>query len=404
MKSFRRILFLQHAILILGMFLFIVLSSIFSSKLSLEYENKYVKQISSILAENLKLITEIYPNRYLIEESMRRAVKDIPSLNGMCLSLGLEKYCYPEKLNLKYSCSGNEILHNENEIVVCFPVYEEYASQFLEKKKEGYFLAVFNRNYVEQVRNYWFLDSLLISVFFIAFASLIITSIWIDISVDFNKLKKFIDDLKKPDRAFIPLEKQIENFKIEEFKNVAQLIVKLAKEVSHLNEYIKELAITDPLTGLYNRNYLNIVLQKNFIPFWKREKFPLTVALLDIDNFKSLNDIYGHQKGDEVLRKLGQIIRNSIRESDIPIRFGGEEILIIFPSSKKEEAVKAVKRIRENLVKENFGIGRPVTFSSGLADFPDDITVPGELEKLIKLADERLYIAKNRGKNRDILD
>lgn len=404
MKSFKRVLFLNYLFLILSMILFVALSSFFSAKLSFEFENMYVKQISSILSENLKLITEIYPDRYLIEESMRRAVEDIPSLNGMCLSLGQKKYCYPEELQVKYSCSNSEILYTEKEIIVCFPIYEEYASVFLERRKKGYFLAIFDKSYIDQVRNYWTLESILIAIFFIVIAAVVITSIWIDISVDFNKLKSFIDELKDPNRIFVSHDKKLQGFKVKEFKGVAELIVKLTQEVSHLNEYIKKLAITDPLTGLYNRNYLNLVVEKNYIPLWKRQEFPLTVALLDIDNFKSINDVYGHQKGDEILRKFGQIVKSSVRGSDIPIRFGGEEILIIFPSSTKNEAVKAIRRMREKLIREDFGIGRPVTFSSGLADFPTDISVPGELDELIRIADERLYRAKNSGKNRDVLD
>jgi len=404
MRSFKELLFIDYLILILGMLIFVTLSSFFSAKLSFEFENMYVKQISSVLSENLKLITEIYPNKYLIKESMKRAVEDIPSLSGMCLSLGLKKYCYPEKLKVKYTCSDNEILRTEREILVCIPVYEEYASAFLEKKKEGYFLAVFDKNYVDQVKNYWIVEFLLIALFFLAIAAVVVTSIWIDISVDFNKLKKFIDELKNPNKILISSDNILKDFKVKEFRSVAELILKLTQEVSRLNEHIKKLAITDPLTGLYNRNYLNLIVEKNYIPLWKRQEFPLSVALLDVDNFKSINDVYGHQKGDEVLHRFGQIVKGSIRGSDIPIRFGGEEILIIFPSSKKEEAIRAVKRIREGLIREDFGIGRPVTFSSGLADFPTDVSVPGELDKLIEIADERLYKAKSLGKNRDVLE
>ena len=405
MKSFKKLLFLQYFALILGMILFVLFSNLFSSKLSYEYEKKYVEQISSVLAENLKLIAEIYPNKYLIEESMRRTVKDIPSLDGLYLSFGFKKYCYPEKLKVKYACSNKKkVLFTETKVIVCLPIYEEYASEFLEKEKEGYFLAIFNRSYVDQIRNYWFLDSLFISIFFIIIASVVIVSVWIDINADFNKLKSFIKELKDPDRILAPLEGKLDEFKIKEFRDVADLIVKLTLKISSLNEHIKQLALTDSLTGLYNRNYLNAVFEKNYVPFWKREKFPLSVALLDIDNFKSINDIYGHQKGDEVLRRLGEIVKNSVRGSDIPVRFGGEEILIIFPSSRKEEALMAVKRIRKKLMKEDFGIGRPVTFSSGLADFPSDISVPGKLDELIKVADERLYKAKNQGKNRDVLE
>ena len=404
MKSFKRLLFFNYLFLILGMFLFVILSSFFSAKLSFEFENMYVRQVSSVLSENLKLITEIYPNRYLIEESMKRSVRDISSLDGMCLSLGLKKYCYPEDLKKKYNCLNNGIFHTEKEIIVCFPIYEEYASAFLEKKKEGYFWAVFDKDYIDQIRSYWILESLIIALFFLVIAAVVVTSIWVDISVDFNKLRKFIEELKNPNKIFVPSNEKLKEFKVKEFKNVAELILKLTQEVSRLNEHIKKLAITDPLTGLYNRNYLNLVVEKTYIPLWKREEFPLSVALLDIDNFKSINDVYGHQKGDEVLHRFGQIVKASVRRSDIPVRFGGEEILIIFPSSRKEESVRVVKRIRENLVREDFGIGRPVTFSSGLADFPTDVSVPGELKRLIKIADERLYRAKSLGKNRDVLE
>lgn len=185
---------------------------------------------------------------------------------------------------------------------------------------------------------------------------------------------------------------------------MAELIKDLTLQISNLSERMRKLAITDSLTDLFNRNYISLVLKPNYIPFWKRRKFPLSVALLDIDNFKSINDTYGHLKGDEILIKLGKIIKDSIRGGDIPIRYGGEEILIIFPSSKKGEAVKVIKRIRKKLMKEDFGIGRPVTFSSGLADYPSDVEIPGDLNALISIADERLYKAKNTGKNRDVLE
>lgn len=404
MRNFKQLLFLQFSVVALGVLVFLLFSGLFTYKLSAKYEKNYVKRISSVLSENLKLITEIYPNKYLIEESMRRAVKDIPALTGMCLFLGKQSFCYPENLKLKYSCSKErDIFWEDDKIVVCLPVYEEYASQLLERKEEGYFLAVYNREYIERFRNYWFLNALIISLSFLTLASLVIVSIWIDIGVDFNKLKQFIGALKEPGKIFSYSDQKLEEFKIEEFKDVADLIAKLTVRVSQLNEYIKQLAITDPLTGLYNRNYLNLVVRENYIPLWKRNRFPLSVALLDVDDFKLINDIYGHQKGDEVLRRLGQIVKSSVRESDIPIRYGGEEFLIIFPSSEKGEALTAVNRIREQLMKEDFGIGKPVTFSSGLADFPDDISIPGELYELIKLADKRLYLAKRQGKNRDVL-
>ena len=404
MRSFKSLILFQFAILIFGMFLFLLFSGIFTFKLASKYEKNYIDQISSILAENVKLIAEIYPNKYLIEESIRKAVEEIPALKGMCLVVNDQRFCYPHDLFKKYSLKGKEISYLDDEIVVYFPVYEEYASQFLEKKKEGFFLALFNRNYISEFKNYWIFNSLMISISFIILGSLVIVSIWLDIKGDFNRLKRFIDSLNKLDTVLVkPNKEEIEAFKLKEFRRVAELIVKLIDRISELKDSIKQLAITDPLTGLFNRNYLNLVIKKSYVPLWKQKVFPLTVALLDIDNFKSINDMYGHSKGDEVLQKLGRIVKEVLRDSDIPIRYGGEEILIVFPSSKKEEALKAVERIRNKLKEEDFGIGRPVTFSSGLADFPSDVPTPGEFCRLIEIADKRLYKAKKLGKNRDVL-
>lgn len=404
MRSFKSLILFQFAVLISGMFLFLLFSGLFTFKLASEYEKRYIDQISSILAENVKLIAEIYPNKYLIEESMKRAVEEIPALKGMCLVIDNQRFCYPQNLFKKYSLKGKGVSYSDSEIVVYFPVYEEYASQFLERKEEGFFLALFDRSYVNEFKNYWVLNSLMISISFVILGSLVIISIWLDIKGDFNRLKHFIDSLNKPDTVLTkPGKEEIEAFKLKEFRRVAELIVRLINRISELKDSIKQLAITDPLTGLFNRNYLNLVIKESYIPLWRRKEFPLTVALLDIDNFKSINDIYGHSKGDEVLRRLGQIVKETLRGSDIPIRYGGEEILVVFPSSNKEEAVKAIERIRSKLMEEDFGIGRPVTFSSGLADFPSDVKTPGEFEELIEIADERLYKAKKLGKNRDVL-
>lgn len=403
MKSFRRLLALQIAILISGILIFIIFSGISIVKLASVYENKYLNQISTILAKNIKFIAELYPNKYLIMETMKKAVNEIPALDGVCFLGENREFCYPSKLLGKVKCKKEyEVKQfSENKVYVCVPIYEEYATQFLEKKKIGYFIAVFNNKHINQFRNFWILTGLLLSMFFLITGILVIVSIWIDVNVDFNKLRRFISELKSNKK---PNSKSIKEFKIEEIKETAELILKLTKEITRLNNRIKKLAITDPLTGLFNRNYINLVIKASYIPLWKRRKFPLSVAILDIDNFKSINDIYGHVKGDEVLKKFGHIIRKTVRNSDIPIRFGGEEVLIIFPSSTKDQALTAIKRIREQLMNEDFGIGRPVTFSSGLASFPSDIDSPGNLEKLIEIADQRLYRAKKLGKNRDILN
>lgn len=403
MKSLKSLLIFQIVVLIFSILLFIVLLGVSTFKFASSYERKNVKQISSVIAGDLKLIVELYPTEFLVEESMEKIVNEIPALDGVCIFYSGKKFCYPKNLSKEFTCAGKkEVIRFRDKVVVCLPVYEEYATELLGKKKEGYFLAVFNDKYKKDFEDVWIINGLLISVFFLAVGVLIVVSWGIDLNTYFNRLKQFITDLRDP---YVTVDRsRIEEFRIKELRDVAELIFNLTKQISKLNEYIKKLAITDPLTGLFNRNYLDLIVKRSHVGLWKREKFPVAVALLDIDDFKSVNDIFGHVKGDEVLCRLGKIIKENLRAGDIPIRFGGEEILIIFPSSTKERAVKAIKRIRKKLVEEDFGIGRPVTFSSGISDYPSDVEGPEDLDKLIDIADKRLYEAKRLGKNRDVLD
>jgi diguanylate cyclase (GGDEF)-like protein len=153
------------------------------------------------------------------------------------------------------------------------------------------------------------------------------------------------------------------------------------------------------LTGLYNRNYLEQFVDK-IVGLTQRGKLPLAVAMIDIDDFKQINDTYGHKKGDEVLRTLGKIVKSSVRKSDIAIRYGGEEILIVFPNTKKEYAKYVVGRIKDTLKTTDFGIDRSVTFSAGIAGYPEDVKDLTSLDSIIEVADEKLYLAKKNGKDR----
>jgi len=173
----------------------------------------------------------------------------------------------------------------------------------------------------------------------------------------------------------------------------------LVKRLVELTQRLREQAIIDILTGLYNRNYLEQFVDK-IVGLAQRNGFPLSVAMIDIDNFKQINDTYGHKKGDEVLKVLGRIIKSSIRKSDIAIRYGGEEILIIFPNSRKINAERIIRRIKERLKNYDFKIGKPVTFSAGISAYPEDIGNLLSLDPLIEIADEKLYLAKRKGKDR----
>jgi diguanylate cyclase (GGDEF)-like protein len=163
----------------------------------------------------------------------------------------------------------------------------------------------------------------------------------------------------------------------------------------------RELAITDELTGLYNVRFFRTQLP---LEVQRAEKLglPLSLALLDIDDFKRFNDTQGHPAGDAALRQAGAIILQSVRERDVACRYGGEEFVILFPATTAEEAVEAADRIRLSYAQARRAAGMPhygATLSVGMAQL-----LPNESpEALVERADRALYQAKNSGKNRVIL-
>jgi diguanylate cyclase (GGDEF)-like protein len=164
------------------------------------------------------------------------------------------------------------------------------------------------------------------------------------------------------------------------------------------------LATTDPLTKIYNRRYMNEFLTKE-TERSKRARKKFAIVLADLDDFKKINDTYGHICGDFVLQAIVSGMINSIREYDILGRYGGEEFLIIMPEIQKQAAVDVANRIRRNIeaheIELKGGERVAVTASFGVASYAEDGHSPDDL--LIK-ADERLYKAKWTGKNRVVSD
>jgi len=161
-------------------------------------------------------------------------------------------------------------------------------------------------------------------------------------------------------------------------------------------------ALTDPLTQLYNRRALMWGL-KNEIERAEVFKHPLTIALLDIDYFKRYNDSFGHVAGDEVLKSIAKIIKNSIRETDFCGRIGGEEFLIIFPETNLMEASKICEEVRRNVEKYRFKFEsrlsrKDITVSIGLAQYSPQNHKKSK-EQFLDGADKRLYLAKLSGRN-----
>ncbi|MCB1444257.1 MAG: PleD family two-component system response regulator [Rhizobiaceae bacterium] len=162
-----------------------------------------------------------------------------------------------------------------------------------------------------------------------------------------------------------------------------------------------ELAVTDPLTGLNNRRYLDKHLKMLFDRAVARGR-PLSVCITDIDRFKSVNDTYGHDAGDEVLKEFAARIRSTVRGADLACRFGGEEFVVVMPDTLPETAAAVAERLRfvvENqpFVLRQSGTALTVTASLGIAS-----TIHGvaSVEELIRQADRALYEAKHGGRNR----
>lgn len=156
-------------------------------------------------------------------------------------------------------------------------------------------------------------------------------------------------------------------------------------------------ATRDKLTGAYNRRYLEEVLSQ-FIEDARNDEKSFSIIMLDIDNFKGINDVYGHHDGDKVLKKMSQIIFNNIREADIYGRYGGEEFIIVLPDCDDNKAFSTAERLRTVIQKAKLlGNKREVTVSMGVANFP----IHGQTySRLIKRADQALYVAKELGRNR----
>ena len=158
-------------------------------------------------------------------------------------------------------------------------------------------------------------------------------------------------------------------------------------------------AFTDPLTGLYNRRYFEQALTE-YLAAFSRAGAPLGLLTLDIDHFKSVNDNYGHDAGDVVLRELAQLLKGLTREHDIVARTGGEEFAILAPFATIEQVRPFAERLCRMVANMRIDVNRVVlrpTVSIGLATTLDGA---GDAEALIKMSDERLYKAKQGGRNR----
>ncbi|OGQ21295.1 MAG: hypothetical protein A3I05_06995 [Deltaproteobacteria bacterium RIFCSPLOWO2_02_FULL_44_10] len=176
--------------------------------------------------------------------------------------------------------------------------------------------------------------------------------------------------------------------------------VALALANAQLYTKTRELSIKDELTGLANRRYFQQMIQVE----WKRAvrfRRDLSVLMIDVDYFKKYNDTHGHLEGDKLLRALGAVFRNNLREVDTAARFGGEEFILLLPDTDKRGAIVVGEKMRRLIEEQSRGdrtlFQGSISISVGIATFPDDVA---EIDDLIDHADIALYRAKEEGRNR----
>jgi diguanylate cyclase len=214
-----------------------------------------------------------------------------------------------------------------------------------------------------------------------------------DIAIHLNNIRKGVEENKIA-------EEQKEEISVQSIAHIINELNSTQKESSNLKEQLQESKkrlLHDPLTGLYNRAAFEdrVIVEINR---GKRNKTPLSLAIWDIDYFKKVNDSYGHDVGDRVLKLFSKLIQSRIRKIDMFARIGGEEFALLMPDTSIDMALSLNNSLREVLTKSNFhynGKHHLITASVGIADFHDGDTT----KCVMKRADQALYLSKNSGRN-----
>jgi diguanylate cyclase len=187
----------------------------------------------------------------------------------------------------------------------------------------------------------------------------------------------------------------------EKMKALTERLHGLEEEANTLRNRVREQrnqALRDPLTGINNRLAFDERLENEYAR-WRRFGNDLTLMVWDVDNFKSINDGFGHKTGDKVLIVIAQLLASQIRETDFIARYGGEEFVVIAPGSGSEASLNLAEKLRASVEERKFTYldsPVPVTVSCGIAEFKDGLNA----EQVFEKADQALYHAKRNGRNR----
>ena len=211
-----------------------------------------------------------------------------------------------------------------------------------------------------------------------------------------DRLKRLNDQIEKQKDKLLQKEGVISTQKgtIVALSILVGIIVLLVLYVFKQNALLKHLSHTDVLTGLFNRRAFLDRLDDEIFKY-NRYGTPLSILLMDVDHFKAINDTYGHDKGDEVLKHFASLMGQHTRMSDICVRWGGEEFLIMATNTDLESALRLAQNFRQIVEESDFGLEQRITVSIGIAAMREDL----DTESLIKTADKALYEAKQNGRN-----
>jgi sigma-B regulation protein RsbQ len=171
------------------------------------------------------------------------------------------------------------------------------------------------------------------------------------------------------------------------------------KQLEATNTQLKKLSKTDELTGCYNRREMSLKMSITRRQM-KRRQMSFAVLMLDLDDFKAVNDTYGHTEGDKVLKEFGAILMKNARVDDVVARYGGEEFLIILPEVDENSAILAANRIHKNMHNIN-SLAEKITVSIGISIMSYENSLCDH--EIIGIADKALYTSKNSGKNKTTL-
>ncbi|HHU16943.1 MAG: GGDEF domain-containing protein [Anaerovoracaceae bacterium] len=226
------------------------------------------------------------------------------------------------------------------------------------------------------------------------FSIVVLIAVLIDSYIEeHHKSEQYLATLEEKNKEIEAKNRMLERNNAELIK-AKEKAEKLNRLLYEEKQKLKKLSITDHLTGAFNKMHITSCLRKEIKTTNQNQK-KLVVAMIDIYNFKSINDTYGHLYGDYVLKRIVRVMMSNLRQNDIVGRYGGDEFLIILPDVSKEEGHALMERVRKKILELKWESNLKVTISGGVIELESD-----ELPSLINKIDQLLYKAKNKNKNR----